>query len=250
MTMALYNLHWNEFHSNLATEVNTSRMEEDYCDVNLVTKGGSIKAHRVILAASSSFFKKTLQHGKNQVQEGTIYLRNVTHDDLINIITFIYEGEVKVQEEHLNDFLQVAHDLEIKGLNDDLEPSPMDSSSSTKKTTESNVKQEAGTSGQEEEEEEKEEELGLAQMPDGRVTCWRCGKVFSSMGTGKRHFKNIHETDKADKKFKCRLCDQRFSVKGYMKNHMSSKHGISPKLLKSNVVPKIKPDPEEDSSED
>jgi hypothetical protein len=50
--------------------------------------------------------------------------------------------------------------------------------------------------------EEENEQLGLAPMTDGRVTCLRCGIFLSDMGNARRHFLNIHETNKAEKNIK------------------------------------------------
>ena len=50
------------------------------------------------------------------VQNPAIYLRGVRHEDIKNILEFMYLGEVSVAQEDLDSFLSVAQDLCIKGL--------------------------------------------------------------------------------------------------------------------------------------
>ena len=45
-----------------------------------------------------------------------IYLRTVKFRDLQNLLSFMYQGEVNVSEEDLPSFLEVAEDLNVKGL--------------------------------------------------------------------------------------------------------------------------------------
>ena len=59
-----------------------------------------------------------------------IYLRGVRHEDIKNILEFMYLGVVNVCQEDLDSFLSVAQDLCIKGLTQDDNYSPSASSSS------------------------------------------------------------------------------------------------------------------------
>ena len=59
-----------------------------------------------------------------------IYLRGVRHEDIKNILEFMYLGVVNVCQESLESFLSVAQDLCIKGLTQDHNYSPSASSSS------------------------------------------------------------------------------------------------------------------------
>ena len=45
-----------------------------------------------------------------------IYLRRFKYKDLQNLVHFMYQGEVNVAEEDLSSFLEVAEDLNIRGL--------------------------------------------------------------------------------------------------------------------------------------
>ena len=55
----------------------------------------------------------------SSTQNPAIYLRGVRHEDIKNILEFMYLGEVNIAHEDLDSFLAVAQDLCIKGLTQD-----------------------------------------------------------------------------------------------------------------------------------
>jgi len=114
-------LKWNHFFSNFSDQLRQLKNDEDYADVTLVTEDGDeIKAHKLILAMCSPFFKKVLSN-KNHPHQ-LLYMKGVDYSTLNYLTTFIYDGEVNVPQEGLENFLAVAKELKIKGLiNDSLE---------------------------------------------------------------------------------------------------------------------------------
>ena len=88
---------------------------EDFCDVTLVGEDHtSIEAHKVTLAASSSFFHVILK--KIHHPHPLTYLKGIKAFHLSNVMDFMYHGEVSISEEYLNEFLLVAEDLQLKGV--------------------------------------------------------------------------------------------------------------------------------------
>ena len=55
-------LRWNDFEANISSAFLDLKEEKDFADVTLVCAEGQVEAHKVILAASSPFFKKILKH--------------------------------------------------------------------------------------------------------------------------------------------------------------------------------------------
>ena len=51
-----FNLRWNEFEPTISGAMKDLRASEDFFDVTLACKGKQVQAHKVVLAASSSFF--------------------------------------------------------------------------------------------------------------------------------------------------------------------------------------------------
>ena len=110
-------LRWNSFESNISESFQELREDSEFFDVTLCCDNGIdiVQAHKVILAACSPFFRKILSHQKNQ-QNPLLYLKGICLKDLQIAIKFMYHGEVNIARESLNNFLEVAEDLEIKGL--------------------------------------------------------------------------------------------------------------------------------------
>ena len=67
---------------------------------------------------SFHFFRNIIRR-LSAVQNPAIYLRGVRHEDIKNILEFMYLGMVNVAQEDLDSFLSVAQDLCIKGLTQD-----------------------------------------------------------------------------------------------------------------------------------
>ena len=91
------------------------REDQDFSDVTLACEGDQmIKAHKVILAASSTFFSLLLK--KNHHPHPLLYMRGVSTSQLSAVIDFIYHGEVNIFQEDLDNFLKLAEELQLKGL--------------------------------------------------------------------------------------------------------------------------------------
>ena len=108
-------LQWNDFQENIKGTFGNLREDHDSADVTLACDDGQLmEAHRVILAASSPFFQKLL--ARNKHPHPLIYMRGMKSDDLLSIVEFLYRGEANVFQENLNSFLDIAEELQLKGL--------------------------------------------------------------------------------------------------------------------------------------
>jgi len=84
-------------------------------DVTLVSEDEEhVEAHRVILASGSTFFRNILCKIKHP--KPFIYLKGIKKDELKQIMDFVYTGEATVAKDQLENFLESARDLKIKGL--------------------------------------------------------------------------------------------------------------------------------------
>ena len=92
------------------------RKDNDFTDVTLACQDGNqVEAHKVILAASSPFFQNLLKRIKHA--HPLIYMRGANLDDLLAIVNFLYYGETDITQGNLDSFLNLAEELELKGLN-------------------------------------------------------------------------------------------------------------------------------------
>ncbi len=108
-------LRWNDFESNVSSSFARLRDDADFFDVTLASEDDrQIRAHRVILAACSPFFRRVLR--ANPHERPLLYLKGVRHSQLVSVLDFMYHGEVSVAQDDLNAFLAAAEDLSVKGL--------------------------------------------------------------------------------------------------------------------------------------
>ena len=88
-------LQWNEFGSSLTKSLRSIRSERDFFDVTLACEDNQIFAHKLILAASSPFFRKILK--ANPHNHPLLYLKGVKYKELMSILEFLYMGQVRLK---------------------------------------------------------------------------------------------------------------------------------------------------------
>ena len=86
-----------------------------FTDVTLVCNDQqTIQAHRLILSACSPIFNKILD--QNSSSNPWIYLRGIDYEEMKAIIQFIYLGTVTMEDNKVNEFFEIAEDLEIASI--------------------------------------------------------------------------------------------------------------------------------------
>ena len=78
--------------------------------------GQCLKAHRLILATFSRYFKKLISVCKEPMP--TILLPNVKISVMEILLEFMYTGNIRARKEYLAELILVNKLLAIKGLND------------------------------------------------------------------------------------------------------------------------------------
>ncbi|XP_068139690.1 modifier of mdg4 isoform X2 [Drosophila tropicalis] len=113
-TTQQYSLRWNNYLRHLTYSLDNHRLNDDFVDVSLCVDGRKIKAHKVVLSSCSSYFKEIFK--ENPHPHPVIIFKFIKFEDLNSIIEFMYQGEVNVQQEALQSFLQTAELLAVQGL--------------------------------------------------------------------------------------------------------------------------------------
>lgn len=104
---------WKDFQKNVSSSFQEIR--KDFCDVTLAGESNTkILAHKVVLAASSNLFRDILK--ENPHPHPLLYMKGIKGVQLTSVVDFMYHGEVSIYQEDLNDFLMVAKELQLKGL--------------------------------------------------------------------------------------------------------------------------------------
>ena len=240
-------LKWNDFQSNVANSFRRLRSEEDFHDVTLVSDDRhTVSAHKIILSASSEYFKTILKTNKHS--HPMLCLPGVNSGDLQNILDFIYNGEIQILQDQLDQFLNIAQRFQLEGLSqgeDENNPEPQQFENQHKFIPE-NHKMDSGIP---------EDILGMDDIPvknqfvktqklvaidsanfenieeldrtindmiekvddnGSRRRCIPCGKISSNTTHAREHA----ETHIDGLSFPCNYCDKTFRSRPNLRDHI------------------------------
>lgn len=107
-------LRWHNFQSNLLSVFDRLFHDEQFVDVTIACDGHLIKAHKMVLSASSAYFQQMFM--LNPCKHPIVIMKDVPLAELRQILEFIYKGEINVQKCDIPQLLVVAEALQIRGL--------------------------------------------------------------------------------------------------------------------------------------
>lgn len=169
-------LRWNDFHGNISTSFRQLRDNPEFQDVTLFCDPeNSIKAHKVILSACSPYLHSALSLVSNTPAHSVLLLPpGIDPDHMTSLVDFMYYGEVSVQGDQLDKFLQLAETLQVRGLVTDKDESVSTAlPPTTTRKRQMSGGQSSGGSGQ---------MVGLV-CPQCRTVCQGVGSLKAHMAT-------------------------------------------------------------------
>ncbi|KAH0550571.1 protein tramtrack, beta isoform-like [Cotesia glomerata] len=114
VTSEEFALRWNNFSNNLSDGFSAHLSNKDLVDVTLAVEGRLLQAHKLILSVCSPYFHEIFK--ANPCKHPVIILKDIKYNYIEALINFMYQGEVNVKQEELENFLTVAEILKVKGL--------------------------------------------------------------------------------------------------------------------------------------
>ena len=233
--------------------------DQNFTEVTLVTADDKqITAHKAILSACSPFFQHLLI--TNPHPKPLLYLRGVQvistfslnqprvtprdyfqARELLCLVEYMYLGEIQVESQHLDTFLQVGEELGICGLRGREEEKTntnvcrqVKSDQSSGLSPELNVKYVTAKqditnkTGDNRESRIATQTQGQVEPPSSsevgttpqKLACKKCYIQFSSLRTLTRHTCKVNS-----RKFECKMCPSKFQLMNFLNLHMLEKHG-------------------------
>jgi len=117
-----FSLSYDRFDENASSTLQKLWGDKDFTDVTLATEDGeTIEAHKVILSSCSSFFRNILMKTKTKSTNPLLYLKGVNMKELNILLKFVYLGQCEVAKDDLEIVLSAGKDLEINGLDFDID---------------------------------------------------------------------------------------------------------------------------------
>ncbi|XP_014209747.1 uncharacterized protein LOC106640281 [Copidosoma floridanum] len=110
---ACNNVRSEDYGSQFAGVVRELFLDESMLDITLCASGHKIRAHRMVLSACSQLFQELLSDSN---EDQTIFIPDVNLDHLQAIVSFCYNGEIRVPSTEITELLTLAQQLKIEGL--------------------------------------------------------------------------------------------------------------------------------------
>jgi len=112
-------LKWNDHHSVFFSNAEKLCHGSLLTDVVISASGTLFQAHKLVLSVCSKFFQDVFSQTLLQQSTNTvIYLKDVEAKHMQLLLSYMYRGEVDVEDNELADFLKTASGLQIKGLSE------------------------------------------------------------------------------------------------------------------------------------
>ena len=241
-----FNITWSDFCENVSKSFGLFRNESYLHDVTLVSDDfKQIPAHKLVLSATSEYFKNILQETKQS--QPLICLDGVNAEDLRNVLDYVYDGEVQIEQDNLDRFLNIAQKLKLEGITG---YNIKDESNFIVKAEKNDITEETilkprrghGKSGRprirtftedslidlngenvSEEDHNKRLLEDVQVNPDKTSSCKVCGKLFEGI-QHKRNAKRHVEIHIDGLTYKCSFCSKNFRSKHNLEQHLYTYH--------------------------
>ena len=213
MSQEQFDLTWHTYTDHLRSMLHDLMYTNELTDVTLVSEDKKqFKVHKVILSASSSFFRNIIC----DLSSPLIYLRGIQSYQIESILQFIYLGKTTIFKDQMINFLDVAKSLEIDEVVrlfdtdfDNLKDvqgldQTDDSDQSVEKVRSSVIK---------------ENPMKIYKIGD-KFHCKKCDMKFKRKSTARKHIRSVH----LGHKYSCEQCNSKFSLRSSLNVHTKALH--------------------------
>ncbi|KAJ8960734.1 hypothetical protein NQ318_020026 [Aromia moschata] len=109
-------VNWNNHMNHVKKAFDSLLNNCELTDVTLYAEGRKVGAHKMLLSACSAYFRSLFKEFPQE--HPIVVLKGISYPVLSDILKFIYNGEVSVDSDVFDSFLQTAEFLQISGLTD------------------------------------------------------------------------------------------------------------------------------------
>ena len=103
-----------QFQSNANDILARMKHIDEFCDVTLVSEEGeSILAHKIVLASSSTIFRKILKNYDEKNEDQVISMRGVQSKFINAMVDLIYNGETEVKLTECEEFMNILREYKV-----------------------------------------------------------------------------------------------------------------------------------------
>ena len=235
MSEETFCLKWKTYSAHLTTAFRDIFNENKFSDVTLVCDDQTqLPAHKIVLSACSPVLGNILLN--NPHPHPLLYLRGVKQHEMQSILQFMYLGEATILQDRINQFMEVAKELQVKELSredtdeeeirnnvDEVDENEdqdiindifVDETRSVSSTLDELIAFDVDSA---------QHKSDSGQVKNGKqdYICSDCGKGFAFRNSLQRHQKSKHEEGDI---YSCNRCEYKATQPGNLKIHQQSKH--------------------------
>ena len=96
-----------------AAEMIRFKLNDDLCDVTIIAGERKIHAHKLVLAASSPYFRSMFTGSLSEVNQTEVTIRGVDEEALEAMINFCYTSSIELGENNVESLLSAACYLNV-----------------------------------------------------------------------------------------------------------------------------------------
>ena len=217
MAEGKYHLQWRNRLPVLGNSIYNLYQDNVLTDVTIIAGDFTpFRTHKHILYASSQFFKALFS--MENMDKTSIFLKGVNSNNLNRILDYIYLGELNIPESEVDEFLNLAQELEIEGIGPiDLVDSS-ENSDQEKTVIDQDMKDDiiATPIGHEKPNENNSSRLKLDE------DCTECSKLLKGQILDPEMIQfHIRTRHRIIRYFPCEICDKKFH-----KKHLAHQHKL------------------------
>jgi len=248
-----YNLKWHTYSEHLREMLYEMMMSYELTDVTLVCDDRKqFKAHKIVLSACSTVFKSIINDLPKE--SSVIFLRGIQHQEMQSIMEFMYSGGTSFDQERMDEFFNVARNLEIKELSKEVINSSVEfdfedplkadheNYNELERKLISNMSLEITEEADNDKRNENDNEIAskfiskknedeikiettssdsyLLENAKGMFDCNQCESKYSNKNSLRYHIKSQHEGIR----YNCNQCEYQATNQSHLAAHIQSQH--------------------------
>ena len=205
-----------DFESNASTVFNDLYNDQIFTDVTLACEDGkTVKAHKIVLSASSDVFHKILTQYSHT--NPLIYFGDTSYKHIEYMMRYVYVGEVSVEEIELDQFIETANKFKIKGIHsNELQKNHLDK-------TDGHHREENSLKSIENEDKNYPFMTDQSNIDNSEAASFNCDRC--NYKTTRKEYLRIHKRSIHDGvKYPCNECDYKATQSGSLLQHKLSVH--------------------------
>ncbi|KAG6455510.1 protein bric-a-brac 1 [Manduca sexta] len=109
-----YSVMWDAHTNSICKGLSKLQQRGEFVDMTLAADGHFVKVHKMVMCLISPYIKELISSA--DCSHPVIFLNQISYETLASILEYAYTGQVSVEKNQLNIFMEACHSLHISGF--------------------------------------------------------------------------------------------------------------------------------------